>query len=247
MYTALFGGYDELIEIPYYDSSCCDYICFTDDENLKSSSWEIRVVTLTLAANMMNRMYKILPHKFLQDYDGSLYIDANYVITKDLSGLIEENLEDSNFIAMRHSERNCVYWEGLACVVERKSDFDMVVRQLVSYRNSGFPANYGLSNNSILLRSHNEPSLISLMNSWWAELNKFTQRDQLSLQFLLWTHNVDIRYVDDAFVQPNPYVRWVSHKHIKKGLRFRLFRRSRSFVRFVFFFPRFYYKILRYI
>lgn len=246
VYTALFGGYDELFEIPDDGRSCCDYICFTDDENLESSSWEIRVVAPTLPSNMMNRMYKILPHKFLHDYDRSLYVDANIIIKRDLSGLVEEHLKNSTFVAMRHPERNCVYLEGLACIVKNKSKFDMVASQLVSYRKLGFPADYGLSNNSVLLRLHNEPHLISLMNSWWAELNKFTQRDQLSLQFLLWKHNIDIKYIDYLFTQKNPYVQRVSHNHIKQGLHFKLFRRSRSVARFVFFSPLFYYKVLRY-
>ena len=41
VYTAIFGGYNELIEQPQFEN--VDYVCFTD-RNLSSSSWKVVVV-----------------------------------------------------------------------------------------------------------------------------------------------------------------------------------------------------------
>ena len=41
VYTAIFGGYNELIEQPQFEN--VDYVCFTD-RNLSSSSWKVVVI-----------------------------------------------------------------------------------------------------------------------------------------------------------------------------------------------------------
>ena len=41
VYTAIFGGYNELIEQPQFEN--VDYVCFTD-RNLSSSTWKVVVV-----------------------------------------------------------------------------------------------------------------------------------------------------------------------------------------------------------
>ena len=43
IYTAIFGGYDELVE-PDYIPEDCDFVCFTDSTHFKSDVWDIRVV-----------------------------------------------------------------------------------------------------------------------------------------------------------------------------------------------------------
>jgi hypothetical protein len=53
------------------------------------------------------------------------------------------------------------------------------------YRKQGFPENYGLAANRIIIRRKSE-ELEKLMESWWEELNTFSRRDQLSLFYVIW-------------------------------------------------------------
>ena len=74
VYTALFGDYDDLLEpVPSND---CDYICFTDNTQLQSNIWKVQIVSGNLSAKMMNRLYKIKPHKYLKNYKASIYVDS---------------------------------------------------------------------------------------------------------------------------------------------------------------------------
>ena len=83
VYTAIFGGYNELIEQPQFEN--VDYICFTD-RNLSSSSWKVVVVSEPPVGNdntRNNRYYKILPHLHLHYYLYIIYIDCNFIIKKN--------------------------------------------------------------------------------------------------------------------------------------------------------------------
>ena len=40
VYTALFGKYDKLLEIPRMNKHI-DYVCFTNDKDLTSKTWDI--------------------------------------------------------------------------------------------------------------------------------------------------------------------------------------------------------------
>lgn len=79
IYTTLLGGYDFLRE-PSVITPECDYICFTDDPTLKSDVWQFVDVSGdkgSLPQNKWNRKYKVLAHRYLSEYDASLYVDSN--------------------------------------------------------------------------------------------------------------------------------------------------------------------------
>ncbi|MGE9748017.1 hypothetical protein [Escherichia coli] len=64
VYTALFGDYDELIEIPE-GMHKCDFICFTDQQIENNKGWKVIKIENSSDSNVLqNRKYKILPHVF---------------------------------------------------------------------------------------------------------------------------------------------------------------------------------------
>jgi len=38
------------------------------------------------------------------------------------------------------------------------------------------------------------------MEKWWNEINNFSQRDQLSLNFVIWKEGIKIKYISKAFI-----------------------------------------------
>ena len=63
VYTAITGNYDELVT-PSVINPKFDYVCFTDNPNLKSNCWDIRLMEESeLDGIRKARRYKILPHK----------------------------------------------------------------------------------------------------------------------------------------------------------------------------------------
>ena len=65
IYTAIFGSNITLTD-PLYVSDEIDYVCFTDQEDLKSAVYEIRRIESPSGKNQLMdvKMVKLLPHKF---------------------------------------------------------------------------------------------------------------------------------------------------------------------------------------
>lgn len=194
VYTAIFGDYDTLID-PAVVESDVDYVCFTDDETLSSEIWEIRNVTPMTDPALSNRRIKILAHEYLNKYDISLYIDGNIQILEPIKPLAEDYLSTVDFALYNHPKRNSVFQEGDACIAQNKAEEGPVRNQLEHYREAGFPDDRDLSENRILFRRHHDPEIKELMWSWWREVSERVSRDQLSLMFVLWKHDLEYNLI----------------------------------------------------
>jgi len=211
IYTALFGAYDTLRD-PVEEYENCKFICFTDQTNLKSDIWEIRVVAgADLPPNEMNRRYKLLPHLFLGDYDQSLYIDSNVRLMGNPAVLLKKYDKSGPFLP-RHFSRDCIYKEAIECVVLKKGKYSEIVRQMNFYKEQGMPKNFGLGENNILLRRHNDPEIIRLMEAWWFQINTYTMRDQLSLAYVLWEAGKQFAFLDESSRQSGGIFGYELHK-----------------------------------
>jgi len=244
IYTALFGDYDYLNDVDEIDERC-DYICFTDDRLLESKTWNVVYIKPHLSSSMMNRVIKILPHKYLREYVASIYVDANIQIKKIPFFLFENNLSEHDFWAYRHTVRDCIYSEGLACVKSRKAKCKPVLNQLEAYLMEGFPRGYGLTENRVLIRNHNDKVVVSLMNKWWIEMNTRTQRDQLSLFYVAWKNNYNISLIKSDSLFNDCYFKLIPHRGEKHSTRPIFITRLLSLFMFLFCYPMFYMKIFR--
>jgi len=211
VYTALFGDYDDLID-PKEKYEGCDFICFTDQHHLTSDIWDIKLIEkCDLPPNLMNRKYKILPHLYLSKYEQSLYLDANIMVLKNPLELANKYLIEYDIAMPKHFERNCLYEEAKECVILGKSKFGQTIKQIGEYQKKGFPQNYGLGENNILLRKHNSENVIKLMNDWWNELLTHTHRDQLSFAYVLWKNGKEYRFMEESSRDGNGFYEYVSH------------------------------------
>lgn len=107
VYTAVFGDYDAIS--PVDPNWGCDFICFTDNPEVVSTGWIVKLVKIhNEGAQYTNRRLKILAHEYLKDYAESLYIDGNIEIIRDPEPLFDKYLKDKYLIAIpAHSDRNC--------------------------------------------------------------------------------------------------------------------------------------------
>lgn len=211
VYTALFGDYDDLID-PKEKYEGCDFICFTDQKHLKSDIWEIRIVEeIDLPLNMMNRRFKLLPHLFLSEYDTSLYVDTNIFIIKNPIILTEKYLHQYNIAIPLHPHRNCIYDEAPIVIDIKKANESEVNKQINFYLSEGYPPKYGLTENNIIFRNHNNKDIINLMEDWFKLLKKFSKRDQLSLMYLVWKNKCCIKKINEG-ARGSEYFRLKAHK-----------------------------------
>lgn len=150
------------------------HILFTDNPNIIAHGWEIVEIEKTNDSRLQ-RQIKILGHERLQEFDVTVYVDANIVLNKNFDSLIRQYR--GGFYAGQH-ERKCVYQEGLAVKKLNKANPDDVDNHIMEYYKSGFPTNFGMWSTGVMIRDRSTKELCKI---WHDELSKHTHRDQLSL------------------------------------------------------------------
>lgn len=132
IYTVIAGNYDSLLKQPNVDGY--DFICFTDNKELKSDLWEIREIPQELndlTDVKKNRCIKILAHKYLPEYDFSIYIDGNISILGDVNEFVKNNCNEKDgyvFIGKHPYGRKCIYDEAVA-LIELKKDKKEIIEK----------------------------------------------------------------------------------------------------------------------
>lgn len=204
IYTSIFGEYDNLIE-DQIKLDGFDYICFTDAD-IRSSTWGVvKSTPIYKDSNRNAKKYKILPHRYLKNYDYSIWIDGNIKVVGDVTKAID----DSIYKVYDHNQtkldpRDCLYEEANAIftmgynntmrnptkgILNYKDNPYIMEKQINRYKAEGYPKNNGLATNPIIFRRHNDKSVIDLMESWWEEIKYNSRRDQLSFDYICWKKN----------------------------------------------------------
>ena len=211
IYTCITGGYDTLDD-PSFISEEFDYICFTDNPNQTSKVWKIQPIPeelLSLSKVRQQRCIKINPHKYLKNYDLSIWVDGKINVIGDLNKLVKYCKEPGCYIyAPLHPQRNCIYNELKACIISKKDDADVMNKQIEEYSIEGFPKNFGLLQSNILIRYHNNEQCVSFMEQWWNEVKEKSFRDQLSFNYVSWKNpEIEIAYLDKT-IQNSEFFLW---------------------------------------
>lgn len=195
VYTCISGDYDGLIQHAYVANDY-DYICFTDNEKMLNEKqighWQIRPLMFTqLDTTRINRYHKLNPHKVLPEYEKSLYIDANInILTPFIFDLIKAR--GLKLLLPRHFSDQCPYMHA-KWILRDKVDYPELVNGFVEImRKNRFPHNYGMTENNIIYRKHNEPEIIAMMEEWWSYVRDYCKRDQLSFSYVLWKNKIAI-------------------------------------------------------
>jgi hypothetical protein len=204
VYTSVFGKYDDIFEqqLP----SGWDWKYFNEKNSLP----------IYTSNNRNAKRYKILPHRYLEDYEYSIYIDGNFLVNGNIDKLIERYLSDANVALFDHTQtpldpRGCIYEEAnmilqlgeknMKLTPERgmlnwKDNPNIVKNQVEKYNDDGYPQNNGLIFGGIILRRHNKQDCIDTMENWWTEIKHNSRRDQLSFNYVAWKQNLKFNYID---------------------------------------------------
>ena len=202
IYTVIVGGYDRLIEPQPFPG--WDLVCFTDGRNtglrakLGLSRWDIRPLPGdALDTFRHSRLPKILPHRYFPEYDYSVYIDGNARLLRDPTPTLE-TLGWPKMAVSEHPFRDTVLEEIDECIRQDKAPRDVLEAQRRAYLDDGIPNDLALLENNFLLRRHNDPDVIRLMEGWWEQMNTHSHRDQLSLPYVAWKQGFAIHTFEQA-------------------------------------------------
>lgn len=212
IYTCITGNYEPLDD-PYAISEGFDYICFTNSPSIKSDVWKIRPIPdelKTLSEVKKQRCIKINPHKYLPEYDLSIWVDGCMKLTRDVNKFLEDKCASGNIFIPKHPQRDCIYLEMDACIKQKKDTSAIIEPQRKRYKEENFPAGYGLVQSNIIVRRHNSHDCIKLMETWWEEVKKGSHRDQLSFDYARWKNqDVKVTMLDKGTCH-SAYFKWDS-------------------------------------
>lgn len=220
VYTCITGMYDTLKDIQNKEENI-DYICFTDNLELESETWDIKKIPDFLyefEQTKQARCIKILPHLFLSDYKTSVWVDGNIEIIGNIEEFIHENLKN-DFAIPKHPDRICIYDEAETILRLGKDTFENVNPQIQKYKEMSYPSKNGLVQSQIIIRNHNNKNCISIAEDWWNELKKGSKRDQLSFNYSIWKKEVEIDIINPSMTC-SKYFQFYKHSGEKVKLRF---------------------------
>jgi len=208
LYTARFGEPGRF-NIPEVSIPDVDRFCFTDlniesgchqkipvrgNKHIKNDFYQIIKMNLhPLCSIRSQRRVKILiPDEIFDNYEYSVYVDCKRPLLVDFEWLLDLLEPQSDFMTRLHRrKRDCVYEEGRICIERRLDSREDILRQLDFYRSENYPIRNGLYWTTILFRRHTE-RLREFSTLWWKQLEKYSFRDQISLPYVAWKHNMKI-------------------------------------------------------
>ena len=196
IYTAIFGNYDNLKE-PIKQDINCDFILFSDKLYPGSNSlWKRRNIQFSemMSPRANSKLPKLIPHKYLADYDYVLWVDGQVQITSPnyLSLFLDSVDGLKQFVILKHWFRDCIYQEYEAFKTEQPERYVGCLDQVDSYRNSGFPEHAGLFATTSILRSIKDKNVKLLDENWYMEESRWVlfsgkSSDQISLAYTVYS------------------------------------------------------------
>lgn len=191
--TASIGSKD--IQEPPILFDNTDFYAFVDESKLNiKDSWKrnkfIDFSFDTVYKNRRNaKIYKVLPHFFVPDYDYYIWIDSTHYVAMEPIKIIDDLLSDSDIAVFKHPERNCVYEEAEFVKKINYDHHNLIDSVLEFYRNQNYPRNSGLYENPARIQ-RNTPEIQKMMFSWWEMICKYTSRDQITFPYVLNRYNI---------------------------------------------------------
>lgn len=218
IYTCLTGTYDELRQ-PLAISPDYDYVCFSDSMPAgRNGVWDVRPIPFkTCNKVLLSRFPKLQPHKVLPEYEYSIYMDANLQIrTAEFYEFVGRRIAAGDLIAqVPHPYRKCVYQEIYACW--HHGMISLLANVLIRHKlhRMGMPVDYGLMENNLILRRHNDVFVADVSDAWWTAFRSSpAKRDQLSLMPVYWQRGFmpALLFGEGKNMRNIDSVRWIPHK-----------------------------------
>ncbi len=183
-YTIVLGEYK--LKEPTYINKDWKHICFTDRKR-KSNVWSMTHISGFNNPRKKAREIKIRYDKYL-DCDLSFFIDAKFTVTCNLDKFVEKHLKYDLCLFANH-KRNCAYLEADFCIKRGIGNREDIINQINFYKKEGFPKRFGKCATGILIR-RNTPELLNFMKLWYDQVDKYSNRDQISLPYIMWKNPI---------------------------------------------------------
>lgn len=189
IYTCVTEGYDKLSN-PVCTDPRFDFICFhRKGEALPEDGvWKHRELPYEESCpTRLARRAKHCPWELLQDYEYSVWIDGNLDITGQefYDSMVRAADEGIVYGILRHPFRDDSYDELERCFANDRISLGEALRVRRMLLSHGIEPHGGMIETNVLLRKHNDPSVLVMDRLWWSLICEYSLRDQLSVMVSL--------------------------------------------------------------
>lgn len=226
IYTAMVGGYDKIMQ-PMVVDNRYDYILFSNDiKEDRVGVWQVKKIFYNNEIQTkIARYVKTHPDELLPEYEFTVWVDSNIIISSNF--LYERALQlyqnKVSIATMNHLERNCIYDEAFV-LLEGLIEYESIILDWGRVlRKTKYPSNNGLFETNVLFRVNNEVN-IHINMLWWSYIEKYSKRDQLSFNYVLWLLQEKCDYILPIDRNTNNSIDFVrvSHKNdINRGVDYK--------------------------
>jgi hypothetical protein len=172
---------------------------FTDAPPPERLGWEARIVRPPYPNNLArsNRYYKLQPHAHLMA-DRVLYMDGRMRLNANpadvLAAFQDEAGADHDVFMPAHSLGHMAYDEP-DWVLQKGITSPSVIREQVQrYEEAGMPRDLPACQAGVFIAKLNDRTR-EFFNAWWAEVERYSHRDQISFPYAWWSTNADVHLV----------------------------------------------------
>lgn len=185
VFTCITGNFDELMELPLIERGV-DYFCFTDSERSVGATYQRRNCRyIDPNPRKTARFVKTHPHIFFADYDFAVWIDGNILplggFHKYVQKVVDENV-DLGLIA--HTVRRSYKEEADECARIGADKREVIEEQIKRY-DKHVDEKQDLIETNLIVSRLGSDNVRSFFRTWWNEINSFSIRDQISVNYAL--------------------------------------------------------------
>lgn len=191
--TAIYDSYDALKSTVPQDGVDVEWVCVTDDEDLKGEThaegWRVVYEPRPgIHPNRAAKHPKYEPWKYT-DAPASIWVDASFRIVS--SRFAAEAIAHADPIAQfPHPWRDCLYAEANESAPMVKYAGEPIIEQAEHYQQAGHPERWGLWATGVIARRHTAP-VRDLGRVWLEETYRWSFQDQISHPYAC--HQVGLR------------------------------------------------------
>ena len=185
-FTAIANDYEALMP-PTFIYEDADYFLFTDSPQPSQNIWKIKKINyFNSDKTKIARFIKTHPNTLLSEYDVVIWMDANLAINGDIRDLVVKFIESNvDLWFFKHPIRDSFLEEGLQCLREKKISFSLFEEMHEKYKiNENCLNNDLIESNFYFCKNKNTKFFF---DKWWNEIFLTSRRDQLSLNYALFT------------------------------------------------------------
>ncbi len=212
VYTSITGGYENLIK-PLKINPDIDYFLFTDTPEKFNPDWAQVIKTPYISHKPVRtaRYAKTHAHFWFSDYDYAIWIDANVLPVTGLETIIEKIHNTSHHAGfIQHPLRHNCMEEGNELIKYGIDDPLLIEEQITRYGKIPEIFAEELIETNLFICRPKLKVTHDFMSTWWAEINNYSHRDQLSINYAifeselkwipLFEDNVSLRNHPDFFL-----------------------------------------------